>query len=109
MPKWYLLRCAGTIELLCLLLLTIFHAELIPSASPQTSGATMLEIWLIIPLFPGGILLGWGEKTNVNLLTYLCILECIKFLMENYKHNIIKNYIFRKISVHWHVYIRTPV
>ena len=30
------------------------------------------------------------------MLTCLFILGCIKFLMENYKHNIIKKYIFQK-------------
>ena len=88
-----------------LLLLTIFHVELIPSVSPQTCGATTVESWLIIPLFPVGIFLGWGERqmliccvTNlfIYLFIYLFILGCIKFLMENYKHNIIEKYIFQK-------------
>ena len=37
---------------------TIFHAELLSLSKPLTSGATILEIWLISPLFPFGILLG---------------------------------------------------
>ena len=60
----------------------------------------MLENWLIIPLFPVGILLGWGEEQMliccVNLFIYLFILGCIKFLMKNYKHNIIEEYISQK-------------
>ena len=39
---------------------TIFHAELLSLFDPLTRGATMLEIWLISPLLPLGILLGVG-------------------------------------------------
>ena len=59
------------------------------------NGSKVLESWLIIPLFPVGILLGewrWWK----GYLFYLFILVCIKFLMENYKNNIIEKYIFQK-------------
>ena len=36
----------------------------VPLAGDQYNedNAKVLEIWLIIPLFPVGILLGWGER-----------------------------------------------
>ena len=38
----------------------------------------------------------WVEMVKKGYLIYLFILGCIKFLMESYKHNIIKKYIFQK-------------
>ena len=31
-------------------------------SAPYNKALCLLEIWLIIPLFPVGVLLGWGEK-----------------------------------------------
>ena len=38
-----------------------YHCEL---AGEGVKDLWVLKIWLIIPLFPVGILLGWGERQN---------------------------------------------